>query len=331
MIVRLKLFVLIMAAAIICAACSAPAGNAPATNAAAGLDAGRALSAAPTANVLLALERQANEAYIKGDGKFFESFLNDSFVMQADGARVNKADAVRMISGVKCEVKDGWSLTEPTISRVDNDTYILSYRSNMEGRCMSEGKTEQLPSPVRAATVWTRNGEWWQAVFHGENFIVDPAAGPAADKKDEPTKDGRSTADATAPTTPASSSQITDELMAAERSVWEAWKNKDARRIEALTAPEITFVNIFGTYFANKADVVKDWTGPTCDVTGFNLTNGVGTAVSPNVGIVTLTGTVSGSCGGADISGQKIYANSVYVKDAGAWKWVFGFNSPSRS
>ncbi len=55
----------------------------------------------------------------------------------------------------------------------------------------------------------------------------------------------------------------------------------------------------------------------------------VGTTVSPKVAILTLTGTVNGTCGDKDISGLKIYGNTVYVKDDNAWKWVFGFNSPT--
>ncbi len=288
---------------------------------------------APTADTLLALDKQANEAYIKGDGKFFESFLSDAFVMRMGGARLGKRDAVSMISGVECEVKAGWALTEAQMAKIDNNTYVLSYQSNMEGSCTAHGQTEELPSPVRAATVWTRNGDRWQAAFHGENLIFDPQAAPASGKKEAPKQDDRAavhpdTAAAPAPVKSAAG-PITDALMAAERSVWEAWKNKDANKIAALTADEITFINIFGTYFANKADVVRDWTGATCDVTGFTLTDGVGTAVSPAVGLLTLTGTVNGTCGGVDISGQKIYVTSVYVKDGEAWKWVFGFNSPS--
>lgn len=71
------------------------------------------------------------------------------------------------------------------------------------------------------------------------------------------------------------------------------------------------------------------WTGTTCQVTSVNLTDGVGTLVSPAVGILTLTGTVHGTCGGQDISGQKIHANTVYRKDGDGWKWLFGFNSPT--
>jgi hypothetical protein len=325
---------LILTAAVVFTACAAPAGNAPTKNANANSNATAAtLAAAPSADTLLALDKQANEAYIKGDGKFFESFLSDKLVMHKGGSRLSKTDAVKIISGVRCEVKEGWALTEPQMAKIDDDTYVLSYESNMEGSCRADGKTEKLPSPVRAATVWVRNGGRWQAAFHGENLIIDPKTPPAADQKEDPKKDDKATANANTAAAPApakpSADPITDALMAAERSVWEAWKNKNAKKIEDLTAKEITFVNIFGTYFANKADALKDWTGATCDVTSFTLTDGVGTSVSPTVGILTLTGSVNGTCGGKDISGQKIYGNSVYVKDGNSWKWVFGFNSPS--
>lgn len=238
-----------------------------------------------------------------------------------------------MISGVKCDVEEGWALTEPRVTKIDDGAYVLSYESNLEGSCTADGKTETIPSPVRAATVWVRNGETWQAAFHAENLIVDPTAPPATGKEEEPRMDDKAavndnTAAAPAPAEP-TADPITDALMAAETSLWEAWKAKDAKKIEALTAEEIAFVNIFGTYFANKADALRDWTGATCAVKSFALTNGRGTAVSPTVGILTLTGTVYGTCGGMDISGQKIYGSSVYVKDGNAWKWVFGFNSPS--
>ena len=51
--------------------------------------------------------------------------------------------------------------------------------------------------------------------------------------------------------------------MAAERSIWEAWNAKGATRIEVLTAKEIAFVNIFGTFRANKAHLLgKSWLRP---------------------------------------------------------------------
>lgn len=323
---RITLFILMAAASVFFAACGAPATN----NADSNANTTRPTAAAPTADALLALDKQANEAYIKGDSKFFEGFLSDKFVMHEGGVRLSKADAVKMIGGVKCEVEEGWALTEPQMTKIDNDTYALSYKTSMEGSCTSNGKTETLPSPVRAATVWARNGDKWQAVFHGENLIIDPKnppkappplAKPADKEDDKAATDIKPAAPALDPST--------DALMAAERSIWEAWRTHDAEKIEDLTAKDISFVNIFGTYFANKVATIEDWTSANCDVESFALTDGVGTLVSPTVGILTLKGSVDGACGGQDISGQVIYGTSVYVKDGDAWKWAFGFNSPS--
>ncbi|HEY3520425.1 MAG TPA: nuclear transport factor 2 family protein [Rhodanobacteraceae bacterium] len=289
-------------------------------------------AAAPSTDTFLALEKSAEEARIRGDGKFFESLLSDKFVKQEGGVRVGKAEVVKMISGSKCKVKTGWTMSEPLMLKITDDAYALSYVSDTQGTCTTGGKTEKIPSPVRAATIWVRDGKKWQVAFHGENLIVDPAAQPESDKQTRSAKEGRA-ANAGSTVAPASfettADPITGTLMAAENAVWSAWKDKDAKRLEHLTARQIAFVDIFGTHFDNKADTIKDWTGPICNVKNFTLTNGAGTTVSPGVAILTLTGTANGACGGQDISGLKVYGNSVYVKDGRTWKWVFGFNSPT--
>ena len=68
---RITLFILMAAASVFFAACGAPATNNVNSNA----NTTRPTAAAPTADALLALDKQANEAYIKGDSKFFEGFL----------------------------------------------------------------------------------------------------------------------------------------------------------------------------------------------------------------------------------------------------------------
>ena len=339
---KIKYFVLIAAAAVAFTAWGAAAGDSPANKAnpananANAVKPTTAAAAAPTADALLALDKQANEAFIKGDGKFFEGLLSDKLVMTSGGRRMSKAYVVKMISGNKCDIKDGWALAEPQMVKLNNDAYVLSYKTSMEGTCTYDGKTEKQPSPVRAATVWIRNGAKWQAVYHGENPIIDPKNPPAtpsaapaipADNKSTATKDDKAATHAK-PAAPASDPS-TAAMMAAENSVWEAWRAKDTKKIVALTAREIAFVNIFGTHFANKAEAIKDWTGALCNVKSFSLTDGVGTLVLPTVGILTLTGSADGTCGGKDISGQKIYGTSVYVKVGNTWKWAFGFNSPS--
>ncbi len=205
------------------------------------------------------------------------------------------------IADAECGAPDGRTLSEPHVLRIDDDTLVLNY------------KTEKQSSPVRAATVWVRSGESWDAAFHGENLIFDPASSPAP-----ATATGVHAAKRVA-------EAGTDALLAVEHCIWEAWMNKDAMKIESLMAREVAFVNIFGAFFANKAEALTDWTGAGCDVKSFALHDGVGTFLSPTVGILTATGTIDGTCGGQQP--PPVRANTIYVNQGGVWKWAFGFNS----
>jgi hypothetical protein len=50
-------------------------------------------------------------------------------------------------------------------------------------------------------------------------------------------------------------------------------------------AKDVSFVNIFGTYLATRADALKDWTGANCQVKSVSVTDGFATALSPTVEI----------------------------------------------
>jgi hypothetical protein len=326
---HISLITLTLAAALL-AACGAPAGNTPAHIA--NTDAAKAI-----ADALLALDKQANEAYFKGDARSFEGMVSDRFVtLGPGGSRMDKAETTKMIAGVKCDIKDGWKLDEPHVTTIDADTYVLSYKGTFDGTCTTDGKTEKTPSPIRAATVWVRSGDKWLAAFHGENLIVDPKA-PAAPpakpeaKKEEPKKDdkGASNANTAAAPVRATPDANTDALVQVELALWEEWKAKDDKKLEDLTTKDVSFVNIFGTYFATKAEVMKDWTGANCEIKSVSVTDGFASALSPTVEMLTRKGTADGTCGGQKIGTVTIWGVSIYVKDGDAWKFAFGMNSPS--
>ena len=331
---HISLITLTLAAALL-AACGGPAGNTPAHNA--NTDAAKPIAAAPTADALLALDKQANEAYLKGDARFFEGMLSDKFVtLGPGGSRMDKAETTKMIAGVKCDIKDGWKLDEPHVTTIDADTYVLSYKGTFDGTCTTDGKAEKAPSPIRGATVWVRSGDKWLAAFHGENLIVDPKA-PAPPpakpeaKKEEPKKDDKAASNANTAAAPvrATPDANTDDLVKVELALWEAWKAKDAKKLEDQTTKDVSFVNIFGTYFATKADVMKDWTGANCEIKSVSVTDGFASALSPTVEMLTRKGTADGTCGGQKIGTVTIWGVSIYVKDGDAWKFAFGMNSPA--
>src|SRR5258707_3323249 len=183
-------FILLVAASTFFAACGAP----PASTGANTANTSTPNPLAPTADALMALDKQANEAYVNGDSKFFEGMLSDKFViLTGGGQRMDKAATVKMIAGVKCDIKS-MDLTEPALSMIDADTYALSYKATWDGTCNDpDGKPMKVPSPIRSASIWVRSGDKWQTVFHVGNLIVDskdppPQPVPAA-KKEEPKKD----------------------------------------------------------------------------------------------------------------------------------------------
>jgi hypothetical protein len=312
-------------AAVFSADCGAPADG-PSVGSA-DTAAASSIADAPTADALLALDRQANEAFFNGDAAFFEGLLSDEFVMLGPGGvRMDKAATTGMIAGVRCDVKDGWTLDEPHLSTIDADTYVLTYRGTFDGTCTMDRRTDKAPSPIRAATVWVRSGQTWQAAFHGENPIFDPRvteappAEPAAGEE-APNEDDEPALDAGP--APAADPR-TDAMVAIETSVWEAWAARDARVLEELTAGDIAFVDIFGNVTSGKAETIEFWTEHQCDVRTVRVADGTGTSLSATVGILTFKGILEGTCGGQEF--PPIHGTSVYARDGDDWKLAFTLN-----
>jgi len=328
-------FILLAATSTFFAACGAPTANTGATNA--NTNTTKPVAAAPTADALMALDKKANEAYVKGDSKFFEAMLSDKFVILTDGGqRMDKAATVKMIASVKCDIKS-MDLTEPAMSMIDADTYALSYKASWDGTCNGpDGKPMKVPGPIRSASIWVHSGDKWQVVFHGENLIFDPKNPPkpeptAPPKKEEPKKDVKTAASsktASNTTAPAKATPDVnaDALVKVELALWEAWKEHDAKKLDDLMARDVSFVNIFGTYLATRADALKDWTGNGCQVKSVSVSDGFVTALSPTVEMLTRKGTADGTCGGQEIGGTAIWGVSIYVKEGDAWKFAFGMN-----
>ena len=303
-----------------------------------------AAKAAPTTDALLAMDKQANEAYFKGDSKFFEGFLSDKFVMQNAGNRFTKADATADIAGVKCDVKEGWKLEEPQSAMIDADTYVLSYKGTFDGSCTANGKTQKIPSPIRAATVFVRNGDKWQAVFHNENPIIDPKNPPAppsgADTKsddqakadDKPVSKSNTSNGSTANANVAAPAKPTpdpntDTLTKLHNAGWEAWKARDAKKLSEMTTANLAFVDPMGGWHGTKSEIIKYWTEDMkCEgVNTAKFGDGFASAISPNVEILTGKGTADGTC-----DGQKngdLYTTAIYVKEGDIWKLAFMMES----
>lgn len=310
---KIKYFVLIAAAALVFTACDR---NAPAKNATAADTPAKTPLAAPALDALVRLEKSAYEAWKSKDAKFWDAFLSEKFVGYGSSGKLDKASATREYTGADCEIKS-YALSDEQMQPLGNDAALITHKTTVDGTCGGQ----KVPANSWAAGVYVRDGDKWKGAFHAEAPVVDPKAAPAkpVDKKEAPEEDEARPADRDAGT---------DAMLAAEKAVWEAWRAHDARKLEDLTARDISFINIFGTYFATKADALKDWTGAGCDVKSVSVTDAAGTILSPTVGILTFKGTAEGTCYGQKVG--PIWGTSVYVKDGDAWKWAFGINLPAR-
>ena len=296
--------VLAAAAALVFTACS---GTAPASTA----------TAAPGIDVLATLEKRAYEARKSKDAKFWDTFLSDAFIGYGASGKLDKASATKEYTGADCEIRS-YALSDVQMTPLGTDVALITFTATVDGTCSGQ----KVPANSRAASVYVRDGEKWKGAFHAEARVLDPGTVPATPvgERKEPEQ---------AEVDPAARDAGTDAMLAVEKAVWEAWRAHDGNKLEVLTASDISFINIFGTFFATKGDALNDWTAAGCDVQRVSVTNAAGKMLSPTVGILTFTGAADGACYGQKVG--PIWGTSVYVKHGDVWKWTFGINVPAPS
>ena len=312
---QISLLTLTLIAASIFTACAGSAANRPAANVANTISAARPIDAAPSKESLMILENRAWNSWKSKNGQYFEEYLAENAVGMGSSGRSNKTAIIKQISDPTCEVND-FSFTDEQMTPIGSDVALLTYKATQDAKC--GGKA--LPATVRAATVLVRSGEKWKAAYHNEVAVIDPKA-PSSKRA------GTKEAAKNDVAKPAAVDENTDAMLAVEKAVWEAWKDHDGKRIDEMTAKEISFINIFGAFLPTKADAIKDWTSTGCQVKSVSVSDAVGTMLSPTVGLLTFKGGADGTCFGQKVG--PIWGTSIYVKDGDAWKWTFGMNIPS--
>jgi ketosteroid isomerase-like protein len=260
---------------------------------------------------------------------------------------MTKADAIKMITEHKCEVKS-FSLSEGRVTPVGADAAVFTYKAIADGTC--EGKP--IPSPVTAASVFVRSGDTWKAVYHNEVAIMaapaanaanaNKAAAPSAEKKEvstSPAKDDKPAANSTASNSNSSASSnsnasapgadaLTDALMAVERKGWEGWKNQDAKALEETVAADVAFIDITGKATFGKADVIKGWTDGSCKVSSVAISDGKAKSITKDAAILNFKGTAVGTCG--EMKLEPLWGTTVAIKEGDTWKAVYIFETPIR-
>jgi hypothetical protein len=276
----------------------------------------KAVSAGPDEALLLSRETSAYEAWKSRDAKFWESFLSDRFVGWGSSGRLDKASAAREYTGGDCAITR-YAISDAQMTPLGPDAALITHKTTVDGTC---GGEKISPPGNWAATAYVRDGDQWKAAFHAEAAIVDPAApmkpvGKTAGGEQNPVKSADRDAGA-------------DVLLQREKAVWDAWKDHDTKRMDALTAANVQFINIFGIHLATKSEALANWSGKGCDVKTVALTDAAATMLSPDVGVLTFHARADGTCFGQKVG--PVWGSSVYVRRGDTWRWNFGINLPAR-
>jgi ketosteroid isomerase-like protein len=270
-------------------------------------------AAASTEAALETLEKSAYEAWQSRDVRFWDKFLSDKFIGWGASGRLEKLSATKEYSAADCEVKS-YALASEQTRPLGQDAALITHQTTVDGSCGGQ----KLSAESWAASVYVRDKDTWKGAFHAEAPIVNPASVKPISQKDL-SNEGHSK--------PLGQDAPTIAMLALERELWEAWREHDAKKIADLTAEDITFINIFGTYLANKANALKDWSGTGCDVKSIGITAANATVLSPTVRILTFKAIADGACYGQKVG--PVWGSSVYVKHGDKWKWTFGINLPA--
>ena len=121
---------------------------------------------------------------------------------------------------------------------------------------------------------------------------------------------------AAAPKPAMSRAQSQKVIVATEKKLWEAWKNKDVKPFRANLAAD--GLQIGETGVGDKAAILKSMEGSDCEVKSYSLSDIKVVFLAGNVALLTYKGTQDATCGGQTIP-PAIWASSTYILRGGRW------------
>jgi hypothetical protein len=102
------------------------------------------------------------------DVKPFQAWLAPNGVMVGEQGVGTKADVVKMMAAMPCEVKS-FTLSDWKVSMVNADAALLTYKGVADGTCAGK----PIPS-VWASSLWVNRRGKWLAFSHQESNIGTP-------------------------------------------------------------------------------------------------------------------------------------------------------------
>jgi len=105
-------------------------------------------------------------------------------------------------------------------------------------------------------------------------------------------------------------------IIATEKKLWEAWKNKDMKPFKANLAADSVTISDSGV--ADKATALKAMEAMPCEVASYELMDLKVTFLNSSTAILTYKSTQDATCGGEKVP-PTVWSSTVYVMRGGRW------------
>ena len=113
-----------------------------------------------------------------------------------------------------------------------------------------------------------------------------------------------------------SKAQSQRTIIATEKKLWEAWKNKDIKPFRANLAADGLQIGDSGV--GDKAAILKSIEASDCEVRSYSFSDIKVVFLASNVALLTYKGTQDATCGGQTIPAA-VWASSTYILRGGRW------------
>jgi len=114
---------------------------------------------------LMTMEKNAWDAFGKGDGKFFDGFLTEDAVVIGDSGIMSKTASVAGINTKPCAIKS-FSFSNFKVTMADPNTAIATYEAAQDATCGGQ----PVPAKVFGSSVYVKRKGKWQGIFHQETY-----------------------------------------------------------------------------------------------------------------------------------------------------------------
>jgi len=118
---------------------------------------------------------------------------------------------------------------------------------------------------------------------------------------------------------PVLADDVKDELVAIEKSQWQACKDRDGEAYRDVVTDDAVFIIADGSITEGKEAIIADISGHECQSNSLNFADFKVRQLSPDTAILTYTVTQDVSCEGQRLP-NRVYSESVYVRQGGKWR-----------